>query len=196
MRAADDPSGVGAEHPTVTRAFTPAKLQEIRAATAVTLQRAAESLIVAGKPLNFNVPRVGLRGFEPVIGTGKGAGRDASACISALRAGAVLGATNWPTIYTIAYFAPPAASGATVAHDFRQHLAAFLLMRGAYSWFGHGWISSQPPVWYPEWNWDVGEPVGTMIDHHDGAFSRVWSKGTVVLNCTSWEVELPFEQPK
>ena len=76
MRAADDPSGVGAEHPTVTRAFTPAKLQEIRAATAVTLQRAAESLIVAGKPLNFNVPRVGLRGFEPVIGTGKGVGRD------------------------------------------------------------------------------------------------------------------------
>lgn len=195
MRAADDPSGVGAEHPTVTRAFTPAKLQEIRAATAVTLQRAAESLIVAGKPLNFNVPRVGLRGFEPVIGTGKGVGRDTNTCISALRAGAALGATNWPAVYTIAYFAPP-KSGPTVAHDFRQHLAAFLLMRGEFSWFGHSWISSQSPVWYAEWDWDVGEPVGAMVEHPGGAFTRVWSKGTVVLNCTSWGVELPFERPK
>ena len=146
----------------MTRAFTPAQLQEIRAATAVTLQQAAESLIAVGKPLNFNVRRVGLRGFQPVIGAGKGGGRDTAVCISALRAGAALGATNWPAVYTIASFAPP-ATGPTVANDFRQHLAAFLLMRGGYSWFGNGWISSQPPVWYPEWAGTSGSQWVEMI---------------------------------
>lgn len=189
----DDPSGVGAEHPAVTKAFTPAQLQEIRAATAVTLQRAAQSLIAVGKPLNWNVPRVGLRGFQPVIDQGgKTKGRDTQVCISALRAGAALGATNFPSVYTIEYFAPP-ATGPTVSNDFKQHLAAFLLVRGGYSWFGHSWISAMPVVWYPEWDWDVGEPVGAMIELPGGAFRRVWSKGTVELNCTSWEVGLPFK---
>ena len=32
-----------------------------------------------------------------------------------------------------------------------------------------------------------------MVEHAGGVFSRVWSKGTVVINCTSWEVQLPFE---
>lgn len=114
-------------------------------------------------------------------------------CISALRAGAALGATNWPAVYQIKYFAPP-VSGPTVANDFQQHLAAFLLMRGEYSWFGHSWIGASPVVWYPEWNWDVGVPVGPMVElpGGGGTFSRVWSKGKVVLNCTSWAVELPF----
>ena len=189
----DDPSGVGAEHPAVTKAFTPAQLTEIRAATAVTLQRAAASLIAAGKPLNFNVRDVGLRGFPSVIDQGgQSKGRDTQVCISALRAGALLGATDLPAVYTIPYFAPP-ATGPTVAHDFRQHLAAFLLMRGGYSWFGHSWISANPVAWYPEWDWDVGQPVGAMVELPSGAFSRAWSKGTVVLNCTSWNVELPFE---
>ena len=82
-----------------------------------------------------------------------------------------------------------------MANDFRQHLAAFLLIRGGYSWFGHGWIGAMPVVWYPEYDWDVGEPLGPMVELPGGAFSRVWSKGTVVLNCTSWEVELPFANP-
>ena len=191
----DDPSGVGAEHPAVAKAFTPAQLQEIRAATAVTLQQAAKSLIAAGKPLNFNVKTVGLRGFPSVIDQGGASkGRDTQVCISALRAGAALGATNFPAAYTIKYAAPP-ATGPTVANDFQQHLAAFLLTRGEYGWFGHGWISAAPVVWYPEWDWDVGEPVGAMVElpGGHGAFSRAWSKGTVVLNCTSWEVVLPFE---
>ena len=187
----DDPSGVGAEHPAVVKAFTPAQLQQIRAATAVTLQQAAESLIAAGKPLNFNVPKVGLRGYQPVIDTGSAKGRDTQVCIAALRAGAALG--NIPALYTISYFASPAAGGRTVANDFRQHLAAFLLIRGEYSWFGNGWISTNVPAWYPEWDWDVGTPIGGMVELPGGAFSRVWSKGTVVLNCTSWEVELPFK---
>jgi hypothetical protein len=191
----DDPGGVGAEHPAVTKAFTPAQLQEIRAATAVTLQQAAESLITVGKPLNFNVKEVGLRGYPSVIDQGSTTkGRDTQVCIAALRAGAALGATNFPAIYSVAYFAPPAAGGPTLANDFQQHLAAFLLVRGEYSWFGHGWIGAQPVVWYPEWDWDVGVPVGALTELPGGAFSRAWSKGTVVLNCTSWEVELPFKK--
>ena len=184
----DDPSGVGAEHPAVTKAFTPAQLQVIRAATAVTLQRAAESLIAAGKPLNFNVRGVGLRGVTPVIGTAKG--RDTQVCIAALRAGAALGATDDPSVYQLA-FTPNGSS--VMAADFQQHLAAFLLMRGPYSWFGFSWISAYIPPWYKEWDWDIGTPSGaSMVEHPSGVFSRAWSKGTVVLNCTSWEVQLPF----
>jgi hypothetical protein len=39
--------------------------------------------------------------------------------------------------------------GCRIAHstDFQQHLASFLLTRGDYNWFGHGWISTRPPVW-------------------------------------------------
>ena len=184
----DDPSGVGAEHPAVTKAFSPAQLAEMRAATAVTLQRAAASLIASGKPLNFNVRGVGLRGVTPVIGTAKG--RDTQVCIAALRAGAALGATNAPSVYQLA-FTPNGSSVA--AADFQQHLAAFLLTRGQYSWFGFSWISAYIPPWYPEWDWDVGTPSGAMVEHAGGVFSRVWSKGTVVINCTSWEVQLPFE---
>jgi hypothetical protein len=184
----DDPSGVGAEHPAVTKAFSPAQLSIIRAATAVALQRAAASLIASGKPLNFNVRGVGLRGVTPVIGTAKG--RDTQVCIAALRAGAALGATNAPSVYQLA-FTPNGSSVA--AADFQQHLAAFLLTRGQYSWFGFSWISAYIPPWYPEWDWDVGTPSGAMVEHVGGVFSRVWSKGTVVINCTSWEVQLPFE---
>lgn len=67
----DDPSGVGAEHPAVTKAFTPAQLQLIRAATALTLQQAAQSLLAVGKPLLFNVPHVGLRRFPAITTDGR-----------------------------------------------------------------------------------------------------------------------------
>ena len=86
---------------------------------AVALQKAAGSLIAVGKPLNFNVPRVGLRGFRPVIDTAPGAARDPAVCIAALRAGAALGGASWPSIYSIPYFVPPPA-GPTVANNFRQ----------------------------------------------------------------------------
>jgi hypothetical protein len=185
----DDPSGVGAEHPEVVKSFTPAQIQEIRAATATALSQAVESLIDAGKPLNFNVRMGGLKGIPSVIDETKG--RETARCVEALGTAAALGATNTPAVYQIPYFAPPAA-GPTLKNDFRQHLAAFLLTRGEYSWFGHGWINISPPVWYPEWDWDVGEPVGPMVQHLGGVFTRQWSKGTVMLNCTSWEVSLPF----
>ena len=116
----DDPSGVGAEHPAVTKAFNPAQLQVIRAAMAVTLHRAAESPIAAGKPLNFNVRGVGLRGFTPVIGTANG--RDTQVCISALRAGAAHGETHAPSVYQLA--STPNGSS-VMAADFQQHLPRF-----------------------------------------------------------------------
>ena len=65
-------------------------------------------------------------------------------------------------------------------------LAAFLIVRGEYSYYGHGWIASKPPVWYPEWDWDVGTLQSSM--RRNGAtFSRRWSKGMMSLDCATFE---------
>jgi hypothetical protein len=67
-------------------------------------------------------------------------------CIAALEAGAAM-AKQQPSVMYVPYFPPPEPPANTTAHNFRQLLAAFLLVRGDYAYFGHGWIAGSPPVW-------------------------------------------------
>jgi len=46
--------------------------------------------------------------------------------------------------------------------------------------------------WDPLFDLDVGEPVGLCTENVVGVFSRVWSKGTAQLDCTTWTATLPF----
>ena len=75
--------------------------------------------------------------------------------------------------------------GAAVA-SFREKLASFLLTRGPHSWFGNGWIASNRPQWFDEYDVDYGEPLGQM-QINDTVATRQWSKMDISLNCSSFE---------
>lgn len=76
-----------------------------------------------------------------------------------------------------------------------QTLSSFLIIRPPFAWLGWGWESD-------ERNWDdiflleVGEPKGLCEEGEggNGVFSRVWSLGTVVLDCNHWNASLPFNR--
>ena len=85
--------------------------------------------------------------------------------------------------------------------SFEQSLAAFLLARGPWAWFGYSWIScigdfgrggyGMPPLNYTfpaALQADYGEPQGVCEETapESGKFSREWSKATVELDCASW----------
>ena len=160
--------------------FSAERLTAISAATNVTVARAERLLHGAGK-WTFNTPN----GFQnlptPTNVT--------SQCVSALEAGAAL--AHRPTVMYVDYFAPE-PSQPTTAHDFRQRLAAFLLVRGDYSFFGHGWITSSPPVWYPEYDWNVGVPLEPM-SRNGSTFVRRWTNVTVKLDCASFKAAFDFK---
>jgi len=116
-----------------------------------------------------------------------------SQCVAALEAAAAMASV--PTTMYAEYFAPPKAPAPTTAFDFQQRLAAFLLVRGAYSFFGHGWITDKPVVWYPEYDWDVGVPLENMT-RSGNKFSRRWSRGNVSLDCDSFAASFTFKTMK
>ena len=85
--------------------------------------------------------------------------------------------------------------------SFEQSLAAFLLARGPFAWFGYSWISCigdfgrggphLPPLNYtfpPALKTDYGVPQGVCAETAPGSgkFTRQWSKATVELDCSSW----------
>lgn len=79
--------------------------------------------------------------------------------------------------------------GTRQAGDFEQDLAAFLLIRGPYAWFGHPWegcnvVPSRPPAL----DVDYGEPLShcTETTPGSGVFVREWTKAIVRLDCNAW----------
>lgn len=170
----------------IARGFPPARLAALGAAANATVLRAEQLLKAHGK-WSFNTPG-GFVTLPSVTNV-------TSQCVSALLQGAAL-AAKWPSVMYVDYFEPPTAPPglpppATTAHDFQQRLAAFLLVRGNFSYFGHGWITTKPPVWYPEWDLDVGTPLGPM-QQNGSTFVRRWTMGTVSLDCNSFTAELAF----
>jgi len=72
-----------------------------------------------------------------------------------------------------------------------QHLAAFLLVRQEYAYFG---AASQPkPYWYPEFDRDYGIPSGDMSQVSAGVFTRALSKVQVTLNCNTWKATFDWK---
>ena len=85
--------------------------------------------------------------------------------------------------------------------SFKESLAAFLLARGPFAWFGYSWLScigdfgrggkGMPPLNYtfpPALKVDYGVPQGHCEETGagTGVFVREWSKAKVELDCNSW----------
>jgi hypothetical protein len=84
--------------------------------------------------------------------------------------------------------------GMTVNWDGRNTtLAAFLIGRGPVAYIGKGWTGGVGMMaWDPRFDLDVGEPLGLCLQRTPGVFSRAWTKGEVVLNCTDFSAVIPF----
>ena len=81
----------------------------------------------------------------------------------------------------------------------------FLLVRGKYAWIGTSWLGcvsgSDPPspgpgakgkYTFPDiLHTDVGTPVDSVCkETAPGVFERKWSKGSVRMDCNTWEGKL------
>ena len=183
----DDASGCCAEHGDLTEAFSAAELAALRNATAATLLKAEQALIAAGKwsdHLFVTIPRATKAGDH---------------CVSAIEAGAALGAADAPGHMLIGYDACPACTPpyANSTDDFKRHLATFLIGRGKYSWMGHSWIATRPPLWYAEWDFDYGLPLGPMA-RAGSVFTRRFSTVDVSVDCDTLDSKFAWktdEQP-
>ena len=51
---------------------------------------------------------------------------------------------------------------------------------------GHGWIYVNPPIWFPEWDFDYVIPLNNM-SFVGGVATRNWSKFTVALDTDTFE---------
>ena len=84
------------------------------------------------------------------------------------------------------------------AADFKQNLAAFLLVRGPYAWFGDAWkgcnyVPDGPALLHV----DYGVPLAHYVEIKPGIFARKWTKANVSLDCRAWEatIKLHAEAP-
>eukprot|EP01043_Picozoa_sp_COSAG02_P039380 COSAG02_NODE_3104_length_7366_cov_7.224302_5_plen_189_part_00 len=87
-------------------------------------------------------------------------------------------------------------SGQTLGFkDFQEHLAAFLLMRGAHAWFGYGWVGCSQNYTRPqELDRDYGTPLGICNETSPGVFERAWTKAHVQVDCNAWEGKITMKQ--
>lgn len=69
-----------------------------------------------------------------------------------------------------------------------QSLAAFMLIRGPYAWWGRGWLGGDVDYNASLAHKDPGEPTSrcTVLDAEQGIFARTFTKMTVTLNCPAW----------
>jgi len=72
-------------------------------------------------------------------------------------------------------------------------LAAFLVARSPLAYIGFQ-QNSGDGNWSPDFELDVGTPLGLCAEGPSGVFSRPWSQGTASLDCNSWSGSLPFSR--
>ena len=73
--------------------------------------------------------------------------------------------------------------------DFVPNLAAFLLIRGPYAWFGNAWQGcNNIPARRPELDRDYGTPKGACTETHPGTgvFTRSWTRADITVDCNAW----------
>ena len=72
--------------------------------------------------------------------------------------------------------------------DFMPNLAAFLLVRGPYAWFGNAWQGcNKVPARRAELDADYGAPLGHCAAAQEpGVYTRAWSKALVTVDCNKW----------
>ena len=82
-------------------------------------------------------------------------------------------------------------------------IASLLLLRQDRAWFitsvwqqtsntsSRAGVTPSTLIWTPDLDRDVGKPLGNCIENSPGRFSRDWSSGTVVIDCSNLTVVLP-----
>ena len=89
--------------------------------------------------------------------------------------------------------APANGSDAGIV-DLAEHLASFLLMRGAYAWIGFAWVGcSQPYVRPKALDTDYGTPTSLCKETSPGVFEREWTKAAVKMDCNKWQGEIKMK---
>ena len=73
-----------------------------------------------------------------------------------------------------------------------QTIAAFLIVRPPIAFIGFPW-PAQDAQWSDKFLLQAGVPTGACAEKKRDVFSRAWSGGEVVLDCATWEAELPFQ---
>lgn len=76
-----------------------------------------------------------------------------------------------------------------------EALAMFLIARGPYAWVGQHWPCYLDDSWDPMFDTDVGEPTSPCTSPSPGVFARTYSRGSAVMNCSSFEAQLTFPPP-
>ena len=76
--------------------------------------------------------------------------------------------------------------------SFEPNLAAFLILRGPYAWFGTAWKGcNKVPQRPAAMDADYGVPVDVQcretVPGKSGIFVREWSKASVQLDCNKWQ---------
>ena len=73
-------------------------------------------------------------------------------------------------------------------------LAAFLITRGPFAWFGYGWTGcadAKHPFTRPkELDADYGTPQGFCKETKPGVFERKWSKADISINCNDFTADI------
>ena len=71
------------------------------------------------------------------------------------------------------------------------NLAGFLLMRGAFSWFGYGFQGCSKPYYRPpELDVDYGTPIGVCAESKPGVFEREWTRAHVSVDCNTYAAKI------
>jgi len=68
-----------------------------------------------------------------------------------------------------------------------DNIASFLIAAGPYSYFLCGGWNSEPPIWYPIYDFPLGEPLSNAIFGNDGIWRRSFKSGTKVTFDTKQE---------
>ena len=121
-----------------------------------------------------------------------------AACVASMRALCTAELRAQPKLIS----APGAnRAGAVVPlGNMRQMVAAFLVMRGPYWWFGQGWsghtcTSHRQPLPFPYdplWDISPGHPLTNCSEPTPGVFRRAFEHGVAALDCNNFNATLDF----
>ncbi len=171
----DDVGGVPQEHPKVAAntGMGPAEMTALQVATGRAHGDLVKALIEAGK---FNWQA--FNGNQ--VGDGSGPTVTRANCLAFMRD----------------YCRPARQQEAmmmSMTDNVNQSVAAFLVVRPPIAFLGWGWESGDEK-WDDVFLLQVGQPKDGAVCQEGpaGTFSRAWTEGTAVLDCTSWEAALPF----
>jgi hypothetical protein len=118
-------------------------------------------------------------------------------CIAAMRALCTPEMRSEPKLVS----APGANRAGTVVPlgSMKQMVAAFLIARGDYWWFGQGWgpktctsNSSLPFPYNSLWSISPGSPVTNCSEVATGVFQRTFARGSSTLDCNTFNASLDF----